>query len=250
MAIDINREYLQGLSDEAFSLDAELTAGTPGAGKRAVINRIAAEDPTDISSLIEYFAGLSDTKARLGVFTKLMDAIEDKYDKEFDALVTPMITVGVQSSLSDEDREVKIARRKQIKAEWDAITAAWAFMFKPGSPEADISDIRVPNKLTALRGVRGPRAISSYQFYVDDVELSKSQNSLKWIASSYTKTDKDGSTVAWTARDLRDHGVSASKANGVELDWTNPPESFSFLLPDGVKVFKAVKIQEDSDDNE
>lgn len=249
----LDRTYLEGLSAESEELQVSLQSAQPGAGKRATINQIAKEDSTDLSSLIEYFKQLPDTRTRLAIITKLDDAVEKEFGKAFDEYITPLISATPVSTMSDEDRQQTIVRLREIKTEFEALVIAWPLLAKGNNTgDMDISDIKPPAKLTMLRGSRGPRVINEYQFVVGGVELPKAENNLKKIAARFTKTDKDGKTVVLTARDLREHGTAALKAQGIELNWKTPPAEFSFILPDGSTPFKAYKpaVDPDSDDDD
>lgn len=250
MAVTIDRQYMQALSDEAYAIDEQLnSAGTPAAGKRAIVNRLVKENTADISGILSYFESLPNVEARLATFEKIKDAVEAANKTDFALYLDAAVAASPKVEIDDSQINVLRERRKQIKLRWDAAANMLPFMFEPGDPEGDISAIPVPQKLTQVRALRGPSPLAEFQFSINGKDLSKADNKQKFVASRFTKPDKDGTLVKWTPRDFRDYGVSACKAEGVELDWKNPPASFSFTLPDGT-IFKAVKIDAPDDDDD
>ena len=240
MSTALTRELLQSISDEAYAIDAKvLAASAPNAGKRALINAIVRDNDPDVSAVVDYISSLASVELRIAVINKLNDAIDDKFKPEFDTFLDEKIAAMPKSETSDTELATLRDRRKEIKAQWDALYNVLPFMAPELVTIVDSGEIKVPNKLTMLRGPQGPREINSYEFFLNSEKTDLKQ---KQIAEAHLPSKVvDGKTEPANARDFRDYGVMVLKAQGVDFDWKKLPDTFSFVLPDGVS-FSAKKM--------
>jgi hypothetical protein len=250
--ISVDREFLVDISKSCAEIDEKLSAlsNSPAAGKRAQIKALVEANETDVSPIVTFIESNANPAERFVVWSKIEAAIKAKFDAEFDAFVASLVKVEAApgEKISDEEVEVLMAKRRQYAQQWTALTSVWSSLM----PGVDISDIPAPKKMTGLRGPRGKRAISSYQFSLNGVKLSADENSLPAVAKNFSTTDAEGNSVAWKAIDLRNFCIEQAKQKGMEFSWKTPPSEFTFELPGG-RMFSGVKMEEpevdDSDDD-
>lgn len=240
MSTALTRELLQSISDEAFAIDDKLiAANAPNAGKRSMINAIVRDTNPDVSAMVDYLTSITTTEQRIAIINKLNDVVDEKFKTEFDTFLDAKIAALPKSEASDAELTTLRDRRKEIKAQWDALVNVLPFMAPDLVSMVDSGEIKTPNKLTMLRGPQGPREINSYEFFLNNVKTELKQ---KQIAETHLPSKVvDGKTEPANARDFRDYGVMVLKAKGIDFDWKTLPESFSFTLPDGVE-FAAKKM--------
>ena len=249
----LDRNYLRSLSNEAARLDELIgQSSSPTAGKRAFINRLVNESTVNVDSVVDYVSNMSDVVSQIAFMNKMVKTLNDKFGAQFDAYIDAQVAAQPKVETSFDEVTELIRQRKDVANKWSAVKAVWPVVHgDPNDPDYDISDIPEPKKMTGLRGLRGPRPLSNYQYSLNGNALTGEDNKLKTIAAQLTKKDKDDKTVPWTAADLRSFFVQSAKAEGTEFDVKSAPDIFSFTLPNG-NVLSASKVvdEEDEDDDE
>lgn len=254
MSQTISRDFLVDLSTRAYELD-ELISSASGtgqsAGKRAQINRMMEANTIDVSPIVSFIDSQDTLSDKVAVWNKIVKAVDAKFEDMFDDFIESLVkTAPAASTVSSDQLETLITERKSISQQWAALSSIWSAIM----PGDDISNIPVPKKMTGLRGARGKRPISSYQFSLDGAKMAADENTLSSVAKRFHKLDENGVAVAWKQRDLRDFCSEQAKANEVEFDWKNPPSTFAFTLPGNVN-FSGYKMEapaepDDADEND
>lgn len=249
-SLNVSVDELQAIYDQIDTLDNKIAAatGSESMGKRAYLNSLANEHQEAFSDFVgqvlAQIKNLESEPTQLAAVVTLLDkAISDSFGKVVEELATTYVNENKQDTPEVSDTEVAdwTKDRKILSERYKALRGVLEmFGF-------DVSVVPEPKKMTGSRGPRGPRTLSSFNYFVDGKERSKTQNSLGSIANTILKDTPYGN-----AKDLRNFLVEQG------LDVNNPPDEWAFDVPvgDGKTInIKAVKTEEkdefsSSDDND
>lgn len=250
----IDKNTLVELSNRSYELDELIQSaqGTPGASKRAQIKALMAENTVDVAPVVSFLSSEETVDSRFAVWEKIKAAVDEAFEEEFDSFVKSLVkSEAVAAKVSNEELETLITERRGVAQQYNAIVSVFHLL----CPGEDISDIKPPKKMTGLRGSRGPRAISFYQFAINGSKCSADENSLPAIAKRIVVATPDGN-VPWKASELRAFCIDQAKTRGQEFSWKTPPDHFSFTLPGDI-TFEGSKMEaseaddsDEDDDNE
>lgn len=237
--IQVTPEALMAKYQEIAAIDEQLAAasGSTNVGKRALANSLMT-DNTEVwqslaSQVVEVFKGVEDVETLVAAYTGVVETLKNEFSKSVDEYLEKQVAEN-QTETPDLN-ETQIAELEQqgreLREQYNALRSILD-MFK-----MDIAHVPVPKRLSGSRGPRGPRTLSSFDYFIDGTERSKSQNSLSSIASTVCSDIQTPEGHTWKTKNLRDFLVEKG------LDINNPPDEWEFTLPNG-KVIKAVKNAE------
>jgi hypothetical protein len=244
--ISVTIDSLKEKSDEILAIDEKLDAasGSEDAGKRALANSLASEyasvwkSPAD--KMVTSISKIEDMEQRAAAFTGVVKSLQEAFKKEVDSFLEETVKArqadNPTETLSEDELNSLSESRKTLVEQFRALKNILDMFGQ------DTSVVPDPKKRTGSRGKRGPRVLTDYDYFIDGVARSKSQNSLSSIANTVC------ADLGWKTADLR----SFLTDKGIDL--TNPPAEFEVQLPtDPPKTFKAVKGEpaaSDDDDEE
>lgn len=242
------REHYMQLHEQIVKIDAKLDASSDKQGKRAYLNSLIEKHQPEITNLSEaltkYFQkceaeGVEVTTAfRTAILSGLAANIEKAVTAMEEAFVKEMPKIEVVA-LSQEEEETLSKERSELAKAARTINGTYALIVQKPAEATGLPEVKAR---TGSRGPRGKRLISLYQLSINDVELAGPFNNLGHVAKHV-----DG----WKVKDLKE--FLAKEENGKITNWKELPDSFSAILPGGVK-FSAKKVAEasandDDDDN-
>jgi hypothetical protein len=245
--ISVSPETLMSKYQEIQVIDEKIAAasGSQSAGKRAIANRLieANQETVDqlVSQVAEYLKQLDDASLA-GVFSGVVKNLSTQFDEKVNTYLTAEAEArkSEQPEVSQEELTGLVTDRKRLSDEYKALRNILE-MF--GS---DVSGIPEPKKMTGARGPRGKRAISMFQFAIDGANLSVAENSLSKVAEVggfEASEDSEGKKVTALKQ------LKAYLKENYEFDTSEPPDTFSFKLPNG-KVFSGVKFESTGDEED
>lgn len=235
MTMDLGKIY-EELHEKIGEIDEKLDSltDTKAAGKRQTINKLIEEAEDSWKPLVDSFQsklGTAPEETMLGVFYGITRGLSEVFGKQaaekLDAIVatlpeaTPLITPEEVPALQKIRSEIYT----NIKA---TINLAKQFF-------GDDVDMVMPKKRTGSKGPRGKRALSFYTFFIEEKEYA----SLKEVIADYPQYE---ATKDLTAA-IREVGENSDP----KWNLTEPPDEWSFTLPDG-KILVG-KDTRDPDDN-
>lgn len=235
--ISVTPDTLRAKFDEIDAIDSKLDSVSGGAdsGKRALANQIASETSASwkkvADNLVTNLGKIEDPNDLTGAVTGLIKAVNDSFKESIDKYLTEQVEARKSDApaVSDSEIDELTSSRKELVDQYKALRQILEMFGN------DVSAIPEPKKRTGSRGKRGPRVLTNYSFSVDGKERTSSQNSLSSIANTVC------SDLNWKTLDLKNWLGEQG------LDFQNPPEEFSYTLPNG-KVLSAVAVEVDDDE--
>lgn len=226
--VSVDLASLQAKYDEISALDEKLDAasGSEAAGKRAIASAIASETESSwrkaADSILKGLAG-QDVKTQVGVYTGLIHTLQDQYRDVVDEFLSEEVerTKADQPQVSQEEVEELTKQRRVALDQFRALRNILDIF------QTDTTTVPEPKKRTGSRGPRGPRVLKGFNFFIDGVARSESQNNLSSIANTVCDD------LGWKTAELKNFLTE----NGVDLE--NPGSGFEVTLPNN-KVLKAV----------
>ena len=255
MEINVSPEVLRAKYNEIVEVDDQLAAASGGAnaGKRAIANRLAAENEEAINNLVSQIAEVFeqlDEPTLAGVFSGFTKQLDAKFNEPVQAFLTREAEANKTEvpQLSDDDMKKLVETAKTLRNEYTALRNILDLFGQ------DISDIPLPKKMTGARGKRGKRVLSTYIYSVDGDKLPDlEQGSLAAVAKRIgvegyetEVTDKEGNVTGTknvtSATQLKE--MLAEKG----LDLKEPEDTWSYNI--NGHVVSAVRMAVDDDDDD
>lgn len=232
---DALREVYEKIEEMDEQLDA--AAGSQSAGKRAVANRLIADNQSKVDEISGKVATqlqkITDEEVLAAVYTGLVRHLNKTFDEQVSKSLEARVT-SQPKQLSPEEIQGLADRRRELHKQFDILKSALE-LFGHGPA---VADMEVKARRGSV-GPRGPRVLSSYEFSVDGNKLEK--HSLREVARVI-------------GGDLKTADVR--KAAGEQnVDLSEPPADFTFNVNGhavrGVKIEgEAAGSDEDDDENE
>lgn len=246
MSVTVDKDALLRILGEIKNIDDQLDAasGTSQAGKRKFSNELKAEYAQlgaavlkSITDLLNNPDRIPNIQTKIGVFRSVVDGLDSAYGKEIDeylqGLVDAQPKVESAELSANATAELSEARKKKVSV-FQAMKAIAEAMGE------DVSDIGEVRNRRGSSGPKGPRVFGKFNFSIDGIDQSKTQNTLSHVAKAL-KFASTASFKEW----LAEQGLNLAEP---------PVEGFEFLTADG-KVFKATpkeaaEAESDDDDDE
>ena len=241
MSVIVDRNTLLATLGEITQIDNQLDAssGTSQAGKRKFSNELKAEFASVADAVLTQLKGLFDNpdrvpdiRTKVGIFRGVVDGLDAAYGKEIDEYLTQLVESQPKSEAVELSADAIAALSEERKKKVLLFNSMKAIAEAMGEDVSGIGDVR---NRRGSSGPKGPRVFGKYNFSIDGIDQSKSQNTLSHVA----KALKFASTAAFR------EWLSEQGLNLVEP----PADGFEYITSDG-KVLKATPKTEDSEESE
>lgn len=201
-------------------LDSQVDAKT--AGKRAIVSDLidsAKGTWTPVSEQLIGQLGSATEDVQIGVYYGLLRALNSAFSKKLSEAVDKKVEALPEATPADVIPEEVIKELSTARSELYAKVRQLVEMnetFNGGCT------MHLPKRRTGGRGKRGPRAISSFNWTIDETAYEN----LKAVAEDYDQYE--------ATKDL------TKAMRDAKIDLKNPPDRIEFTLPDG-KILVGVK---------
>lgn len=244
------RETLAKIEKMDETLDAQ--AGSEAAGKKKIATELVSsyeESWTDIAGQVSKHLQSLDEEALVGVYTGIVRNLNETFGEQIDKFLETRMKerkTADAEKLSEEQIEALMEERRNLVKYYGVIRVLLE------SSDEDVSDIPEPKVRRGSVGKKGPRILSTFDYFVDGEALSDDDNSLTALAKKHNM--KGSELKEHLEKNLvLEEGVESFKLKKGEV-----PNYWTATLPDGKTLTAKRQAEfatedsavEDEDENE